>query len=129
MNPDIVRRPYPEVQLGRVFLALIVLVVPLHGSRHSIMLMLPLLLLDLHTQQSRNPSKRFYQKKPQTCFKAFLFDLTSQQQAVPCDQVIGGYKLVDRQMDSSQGKDVMDGGGDRFTRVADGRYGEHAQGW
>ena len=39
---------YPEVQLGGIFFALIAIVVPLHGPCHSIVLMLPLLLLDLH---------------------------------------------------------------------------------
>ena len=39
---------YPEVQLGGICLAFIVIMVPLHGSCHGTVLMLPLLLLDLH---------------------------------------------------------------------------------
>lgn len=42
---------YPEMELGAVFLAFLMLVEPLHGPCHCIMLLLPLLLLDLHTNK------------------------------------------------------------------------------
>ena len=47
---------YPEMELGTVLLPFLMLVVPLHGPRHSVMLMLSLLLFDLHPSNTRKYS-------------------------------------------------------------------------
>lgn len=52
-TPQEGRRVYPEVQLGGIFLPFMTFVVPLHGSGHGIVLLLPSVLLDLHTTPKR----------------------------------------------------------------------------
>lgn len=56
---------YPEVELGAVLLAFLMLVVPLHGPRHSIVLLLPLLLLDLHTSNTKQRDAVIHQTHSQ----------------------------------------------------------------
>ena len=59
---------YPEVQLGFVFLALVMLVIPFHGPCHGIVLMLPLLLLDLNRNTDEHePTVAYYQGKAHVC--------------------------------------------------------------
>lgn len=112
---------YPEVELGTVFLPLLMMVVALHGPRHSIVLLLPLLLLDLYTNGQQNmmlvtltsvksfklslcllSTSSLFVNRTQNC--ACLTDVTPQQQVMFAVFTEQTSEMVDRQLRQKTGR-------------------------